>query len=267
MAQYESRIHIRVKSLDVWKRFKDNDDAGFVDLEKQTELSYVCDCCFYENELYATVEALSKVLGRDGIILADTTNSNVDPYNYCCYYFYDIVKDTCFDWNNNKCEMFIHTSIDDICEWLNYGEFSLSKEEKDILLEYGIVTIGKHFEEINNDIKLPDKIYLRETSFSNRDKLIENILLNDKVELSLAKSNYDSTRLEVKNNFGSLGYLPSDISDVITPLMFAKVYTFNAYVCEVVPLSKRNKHAKSSIIAIHIDVLTKDSSLEDEEII
>ena len=43
MAQYESRIHIKVLSPSVWSKFKDTDDASYdlAKLENTKELSYL----------------------------------------------------------------------------------------------------------------------------------------------------------------------------------------------------------------------------------
>jgi len=266
MAQYESRIHIKVLSPSIWSKFKDTDDASYdlANLADSNETSYVSDGCYYEDELASTVEALSVTLGEDGIIIADTTNINVDPYNYCCYYLGDKVKTDYFDidYKKSKSEMFFNTSIYDIIEWLDYGEFSLSEKEKKHLLKFGIASIGKKFKSFSNDINLPDKIYIRETSFDGRIDTIEKSLLNEEVYFTLAKNSYDPTRLEVKSELGSLGYLPSDISDVIAPLLFSKKLYYKAYICELIPQSKRNKHVRSAIVAIHIDATVSPEDIE-----
>ena len=60
--------------------------------------------------------------------------------------------------------------------------------------------------------------------------------------------------LEVMSEEGSLGYLPSDVGDQLAPLLMNKRLIYRAVVEEVVPLSKRNKHAKSPIVAISIKI-------------
>lgn len=265
MAQYESRVHIKVSSPSIWNRFKDTDDASYdlASLANTRDLSYISNDCYYEDDLFSIVEALSKTLGEEGIIIADTTNINIDPYNYCCYYLGDGVKTDYFsiDCQKNKSEMFFNTSIYDIIEWLDYGEFPLSDKEKEHLLKFGITSIGKTFKEFSTDIKLPDKIYIRETSFDGRTATIEKSLLNEEVYFTLAKNSYDPTRLEVKSELGSIGFLPSDVSDVIAPLLFSKKLDYKAYICELIPQSKRNKHAKSAIVAIHIDAVVSEKDI------
>lgn len=95
MSQYFSRFHIKVTSPEVWKRFEDEDDADW-DLaslaEKKTTSWIIDESSYDEDELEGIVPALAKTRGSDGIIISDTTNINVDPYNYCVFYLGDKVK-------------------------------------------------------------------------------------------------------------------------------------------------------------------------------
>ena len=88
MSQYSSRIQIKVVSPEVWNKFKDVDDAEFelAELADQGYTAFVLDdwSCV-ESELEGIVSALAKTLGTDGVIIADTTNINVDPYAYIVY--------------------------------------------------------------------------------------------------------------------------------------------------------------------------------------
>ena len=72
-----------------------------------------------------------------------------------------------------------------------------------------------------------------------------------------AKDSYDPLRLEVMSNCGSLGYLPSSVSDVIAPALLNKKLAYSARIADLVKLSKRNKHAKSPIVAISINAEIK----------
>ena len=133
MSQYSTRIHIKVRTPDVWLRYKDEDDAGF-DLAELAETNQTSDIIngersAVEAELDGIVDALSEQLVEDGIIIADTTNINVDPYDYCVFYLGDGVRSREFMYS----EMFFDTSIQDICGWLNHGKFSTSKTEKQVL--------------------------------------------------------------------------------------------------------------------------------------
>ena len=96
MSQYYSRLHIKVSSPKIWKKFEDEDDASFdlAELAESDRTSFVIDgeWSSMENELTGIVEALAETLGPDGIIIADTTNINVDSYNYCIFYLGDRVR-------------------------------------------------------------------------------------------------------------------------------------------------------------------------------
>ena len=261
MSQYYSRLHIKVSSPKVWKKFEDVDDAGF-DLAKLTEknqTSFVIDgdeWSYVEDELTGIIGALAETLGPDGIIIADTTNINVDPYNYCVFYLGDGVNTDYYSSEEEKCDMHSEASIADIQEWLNYGDFYISKKEKEQLFRCGIAVDNGNFKEFSYDFELPPKVYLRETSFDGRQDNIENTSNGDDIYLKYAKSKYDATRLEVMSEHGSLGYLPSDVSDKIAPFLLEGSLKFTGKVVEIVKLSERNRHAKSPIIAVHIEAVT-----------
>ena len=258
MSQYSSRIHIKVSSPKVWNKFQDEDDAGFdlAELAETDSTSYVLDgeWSSFEEELTGIVKALAETLGKDGIIIADTTNINVDPYDYCIYYFGTNVHTKEFDIfrGRNKCEMFFETSIDDIPGWLNYGGFSTSEEEREVLFGCGISVVGKQFEAFSLDLRLPDQIYLRETSFEKRPENIERTLVGEEVYFVLAKDPDDPLRLEVKSELGSLGYLPSEVSDKLTPLLTSSHLCYSAEVVEVIPATMRNRHSRSSFVAVTV---------------
>lgn len=96
MSQYCSRLHIRVTSPEVWRRFVDADDASF-DLARLADsgdkvFTYDADWSCVEDEIFGIVSALAETIGEDGLIIADTTNINVDPFNYCVFYFGDSVE-------------------------------------------------------------------------------------------------------------------------------------------------------------------------------
>ena len=260
MSQYYGRIHIKVKEPQIWERFKDTDDANFdlADLASTNQTSFVYDddWCVVEFELEGIVAALAKTLGEDGIIIADTTNANVDPYIYCVFYLGDTTHIDYFSVldKSKKVEKMLEISIEDIATWLDYGKFKISQKEQKVLFGLGLASVAGSTKEFLENIYLPDKIYLRETGFDNRPENIEKLIVSENVSIIHSKSKYDATRLEVKNSSGSLGYLPSDISDRFAPLILIKKIKYTAKVVEVVHLSQRNKHAKSPIVAISIEL-------------
>jgi hypothetical protein len=252
--QYDSDIYIRVISPDVWRRFEDADDAGFdlADLAKEGRVNYTINGAYLEEELKGIVSALSKTLGKDGIIMSQTMNININPPTpYCVCYFGSDAFDFYSDYSPE-------TSISDEVEWLNNADIGITgKIEKDQLLRFGIITSYKRnkviYSEYLGDLDLPDKIYLRETGFNDRVKNIEKTDLSEDVKLSHVKNNpYDSMLIEVKGKEGSLGFLPSDVGNQIAPLLDNGMLEYTANICEVVKASQRNKYAKSPIVAINI---------------
>ncbi len=111
-------------------------------------------------------------------------------------------------------------------------------------------------------LEVPEKVYLRETSFNNRPDTIENTYISEEVYFVHKKDKYDLMRVEVFSELGSIGYLPSDVGEIIAPLLINKRIKYTAKVSEIVKLSKRNKHAKSPIIAISIDGMISDVRIE-----
>lgn len=269
MSQYSSRMQIQVSSPEVWSRCAGYDGTGF-DLAKlatSDQTAFVTDelGAVNESKLERLVENLAQALGTDGIIIADTTNINVDTYEYCVFYLGGRVrtKEFSLDRNAKKSDMFFETDIQNIEEWLSYGEFSVSQKERSVLFCFDIVQTGSHFVEISRDIQIPDWMYLRETSFANRAEAIEKISVGEKVRLVHAEDLYDPFRLEAVSQYGSLGYLPSEVSDELTPLLLSHHLIYTATVQEAVPVSRRNKHAKSSLVKIGIEASVSDQEIPE----
>lgn len=145
MSQYSARIHIKVATTDMWKKIQNTKYPGFDFLDRidMNDTSFVIDgewSC-QEDTLLSIVASLANSLGNEGIVIADTTNINVDPYDHCVYYLGDGVKATEFSTFNdtdNLGMMFFQTDIHNIAEWLKYGKFNLSKKEKKQLKDCGV---------------------------------------------------------------------------------------------------------------------------------
>lgn len=267
MSQYVSRMHIKVSSPNVWLRFENADDAGFdladdagfdlADNAEEGKISYIidCDCSFVEHELFEIVDTISKTLGKDGVIISDTTNIDVDSNNYCCFYLGEKIREVSLDiYSDEKlCTMFDDTSIEDIPGWLNYGGFSLSAKEKEQLFRCGYVETEDGFKEFCTTLSIPDRVYLRETGFENRAERIEFLKIGDSVTFKTSWDKYDTNRLEVFSALGSIGYLPSDISDQLTPLLSKNNLVCSGTVVEILPISQRNQLARSCFVAVSIE--------------
>ena len=277
MSQVNTRLHIRVASYDVWKRFKKQDlsEYGIEDLSEIDADSYVIDeSSFYDIE--DIVRIISKVLGKDGIVIADLTDLNIDPFTECYFYLGERVRKTSlfyfylgkrvrkasFSEGYSKPDlgcMAYEADIENIDKWLNYAKFQTSEQEQQVMAACGIVEINGNYKEIKKNITdLPSIAYLRETSMNNRAEVIEKSLIGEEVYFVEAADEYDPFRLEVFSELGSLGYLDSYTGETIMPLMKSKRLDYTARIAELVKLSERNKHAKSSIVGISIDAKMSD---------
>lgn len=148
MSQYSTRINIKATSKDVWKKIS---TVNFERYALSPELSHIFenyeeqnfiidgDLSMTERELETFVNNISFVCKSDQvIIIADTTNINVDPYTFCVYYLGSNVKTRCFEDGSPKCAMFDMTNIENISEWLEYGGFRIYEKEVVRLSELGI---------------------------------------------------------------------------------------------------------------------------------
>lgn len=262
MSQYTSRIHIKVTSPSVWGKFAEADDAefGLAELENSNTTSFIIDgewSCF-ENEMDGIVNALAETLQGDGIIIADTTNINVDPYNYCVYYLGTYVKTHEFGWRSSRAGMNWDTDIQDIVGWLNYAGFSASESEEAQLLKCGIAafTSGKKtvYENFEPNIGLSEIIRLREIVSKEQITHIETLNLLDAVTLKCTTSKSDGDQVvEAVCKGISIGILPAEEGAKIYPVLSAGRMAYEARIVRVTPLSKRNRHAGSPIVEIHIE--------------
>lgn len=114
---------------------------------------------------------------------------------------------------------------------------------------YGDIT--RYF--VKHSIKVYDKALQR--GFISKLLRNEKCSLDEDVYLISSKADYDSMRLEVLSEHGSLGFLPSDVSDEIAPAFLSGHLEYSAKITELVPLSQRNKYAKSSIVGITLEAI------------
>lgn len=259
MAQYYSRIKIKVKSPSVWKRFKDIDDEGFnlFELSETNSLCAQMDCSYYEEDLFNIVREFASIIDKDGIIIADTTNINVDPYDYCVYYFGVEVKDKYFSvLSDRRGNMFHETNINEMSNWLNYGKFSITKKEKEFLSMFDIENVNNKYVEVNNNIILPDMVILEDNSDKERVENIEELSEVQQINLATIKEN-NELRVDVKSEKGSIGLLPRNICKDLIPIIDNDKYAYSIQIVELLKLSQRNKYAKSPIVGVKIIVSRK----------
>lgn len=251
MSQYVSTVVIQVSNSRVWKTLENISVEGFDfgKLEKTGEKYYHNrkDMSYTEEELTDIVRELAVSLGDDGIVVASTTDINIDSFYYFAFYLGERVRTD----GDAREENF----IDSISEWLNTFKIKTSEQETKTLLKCGIAAVDDRFESFSLTFTLPNRVYIRETSFEGRNDAIEKCSLGEDVYLVSSKADYDSMRLEVLSEHGSLGFLPSDVSDEIAPAFLSGHLKYSAKISELVPLSQRNKYAKSSIVGITLEAV------------
>ena len=268
MSQYTSRIHIKVTEPSVWSKFQDVDDAefGLAALAEAGDLSFVLDdwCCV-EDELKGIVTALAETLGKDGIIIADTTNINVDPYAYIVY----SVGCGVHDKYHNYTEYCFETDISDLIDCLSYkNHFSFSSKELKLLKRSGIERVKEGrkfvFKLLLENEGLENEIFLTETRFEGRTARIESVKKGDAVKLVHDSSDKSyKNKVDVLSDAGSLGLLDPAAADIMAPIIDAGEKEYTAVVQNVVPLSARSSRCQTAIISIHIQF--KVEPLEDDE--
>lgn len=138
MAQYETRLHIVVESPEVWSRFEEADDGGLglAALAGQEETAFVCAYrSLGEETLKETVALLAETIGRDGFILADTTDINSDDPDYIVYSAGFGIHDGSFA-DSAYC---MATDIEDLEGCLTFEDyFSFTEDELGVLADLGI---------------------------------------------------------------------------------------------------------------------------------
>lgn len=268
MSQYSSRIHIKVTESSVWEKFKDVDDAefGLAGLTEEGCTSFVLDewSCV-EEELLGIVSALAEILGKDGMIIADTTNINVDPYAYIVYSAgYGVHA----EYHNNSRYCF-ETNISDLIECLSYrNHFAFNDKELYILKRNGIERVKEGrkfvFMKLLENEGLEDEIHLTETRFEGRTQRIENVKKGDSVKLVHDTS--DKTykhKVEVISETGSLGLLDGKSAEIMAPIIDAGKKEYTAVIHNVIPQSRRAPRCQTAIVSIHIQF--KVEPLEDDK--
>jgi hypothetical protein len=262
MSQYSSRIHIKVTEPSVWEKFRDTDDGEFdlAELAEEGVTSFVLDDWFcVESELEGIVSALVETLGKDGVIIADTTNINVDPYAYIVYSAgYGVhVK------SHNYSEYCFETSIHDLTQCLSYkNHFSFDTKELKILWSIGIERIKEgrtfRFREILVNEGLEEEIFLTETRFEGRTQRLETVKPGDTVRLVHdEKDKTYKNKVEVFSEEGSVGLLDEKSAEIMASILDAGGKTYTATVKNVIPQSKRAPRCQTGIISIHIQFQTE----------
>lgn len=267
MAQYQSRIYIQVTEPAVWERFRDADDAELelAQLAGEGETRFAFDEMIWEeSELKDTVAALGATLGTDGIIIADTTNINTDPYAYIVWWAGHGARVK----SRDMTEYCFATDIGDLCSCLNYeNNFSFNSGEMEVLAKLGYERTkagrGYLYREILVNEGLEDELYLTETGLDGRTHRMEGVNPGDPVELKhQTKDKSYKNMVEVFCQSGSLGILDEDAAAIMAPILDAGEKYFTAQVRRVLPLSKRAARYRTGLLTIHIQFCDAPAAAE-----
>jgi len=267
MAQYQSRIYIQVTEPAVWERFRDADDAELelAQLAGEGETRFAFDEMIWEeSELKDTVAALGATLGTDGIIIADTTNINTDPYAYIVWWAGHGARVK----SRDMTEYCFDTDIGDLCSCLNYeNNFSFNSGEMEVLARLGYERTkagrGYLYREILVNEGLEDELYLTETGLEGRTQRMEGVNPGDPVELRhMTRDKSYKNMVEVFCQSGSLGLLDEDAAAIMAPILDAGEKHFTAQVRRVLPLSKRAARYRTGLLTIHIQFCDPPAAAE-----
>ena len=149
MKEYNSRVHIKVRDNESWSKLFDMDlepynlyiPADDVFDVRGNDFVLDSDWSVYEEDLAEFVREVVDILGTDCIIIADTTDTTKESFEYISCYFGDEVVSMYLEANGDKInEIFYDTDIYEVADWVNnameYG-LEVSSAEKDYLADFG----------------------------------------------------------------------------------------------------------------------------------
>ncbi|MBQ3985981.1 MAG: hypothetical protein II635_03360 [Oscillospiraceae bacterium] len=101
------------------------------------------------------------------------------------------------------------------------------------------------------------------TQYEGRSERIENVKVGDSLTLVREPDNpIDENAIDVRNSSGSLGHIPANIAEYISPQIDSGKIRCSATVSDVVPLSKRGSRARKAILKVKINVSPADKTAE-----
>ena len=142
MSHKITRMHIVVKNKSDWEKLYDlemQEAYGLYYSERELfehcEHHFVSDgfgCDDTESFMYDLIDTL----GKNCLMICDSTDMQVDPYTHCMFYLGSELQYEYFGDDNEKGNMFHETDIAKIKDWFNYGEFNLSEKEMEHLNQF-----------------------------------------------------------------------------------------------------------------------------------
>lgn len=119
---------------------------------------------------------------------------------------------------------------------------------------FSVDYINKQLDEYEN------KFEVQGTQYEGRNDRIEKIKVGDKLKLFREPDNdHDLNAIELKNRSGSIGHLPWNAANLLSPAIDAGLIKAEAEVVEVTPLSQRSNKAKKALLYVKILINKEDS--------
>ena len=164
---------------------------------------------------------MAKRLKNDGIVVADTTNINANPYEYGVYYLGGKVRNFLYDDTSDKCEMFHNTNIEDVSGWFGVAECPVSAPGKRMAEEFGVkVTVRK---EISN---IPKAEYDIQYFIRFTDSLTKESLLKTTPFLETGRFISEKINKYKQRTFNIFDERESDVSFVIPQCYKLEMYEY-----------------------------------------
>ena len=185
MAQYYSRICNTYKDRRSYITVRDRleriklEKYGFlsetVDLFKpkgQKHQAKIEEMSLSDEQLLEFVREISKKIRSEGIIVADNTNLNVNPYTFGVYYFGDNVNTYYFEEPDERCNICDEIKIGDTIKWAEKGIESITEKEYKIIKKFGLkMNIDVSLEEVKKPHYRYDGMII--AAFRNKEEALE----------------------------------------------------------------------------------------------
>lgn len=244
MAQYYGRLYIKVKNHDIWDELNNIKISqygiygNFNDLVP-TDCNELLldDWSIKEDDLLEFVEKIVSYIGKEGIVIADSTNLSIDANDYLIYYFGKAIKTNYYsvDYNEKACELFHKTKIFEIENVLTYAKIKIESIEAEFLKEFGVEYKNVKQYKIINDISkfiIEDTIFKKLKRLSEADEIVipEGITIIENINATgVVKIVLPSTLQVIKEEAFKNKYC---LKDIVLPNGLQKIGTAAFNECE-----------------------------------
>lgn len=175
MAQYNSRLYVKVQNTDVLNNLNQINakkfglSVDFSDLINNDEL-IIDDWSIKEFDLLELVNKIVSCTNKQAIVIADSTNLGVDSNDFLIYNFGKNTKTHFFTVQNNGeiANLFHKTKINEIENLLKFANIKIDFTEGEFLKEFGITYKDVKKYKVIDD---PSKFLIEDTVFKKLKRL------------------------------------------------------------------------------------------------